>query len=102
MEIKKFIFLKLTFEPQKNELVNIKLIEKIPTDILNLLINSSLLKDKFNIPHSSNCFDNEKQQLEKYKKLVKNGEATINYIQSMKMDEYFRKMLWVYYLLEEK
>ena len=55
MEIKNFNFLKLTIEPQKNELVNIKLIEKIPTDILNLLINSILLKDKFNNPHSSNC-----------------------------------------------
>jgi hypothetical protein len=49
MEFKNLNFLKLTIEPQKNELVNIKLIEKIPTDILNLLINSSLLKDKFNI-----------------------------------------------------
>ena len=91
MEFKNLNFLKLTIEPQKNELVNIKLIEKIPTDILNLLINSSLLKDKFNNPHSSNCFDNEKQQLEKYKKLVKNGEATINYIQSMKYGRVFPK-----------
>ena len=91
MENKNLNFLNLTVEPKKNELVNIKLIEKIPTDILNLLINSSLLKDKFNNPFSSNCFDNEKQQLEKYKKLIKNGEATVNYIQSLKYGRVFPK-----------
>jgi len=93
MESKNLIFLNLTVEPKKNELVNIKLIEKIPTDILNLLINSSLLKDKFNNPFSSNSFDNEKQQLEKYKKLVKNGEATVNYVQGLKYGRVFSKLL---------
>ena len=75
-------YLMLTVEAKKNELNNIKLIEKIPVDILNLLINSSLLKQQFNNPFSSNCYDNEKQQLQKYKRLIKNGEATINYIQT--------------------
>ena len=78
----KINFLKLTVEPKKNELNNIQLIEIIPTETLNLLINSSLLKQQFNNPFSSICFDNEKQQLEKYKKLVKNGEAKVNYIQT--------------------
>ena len=59
----KINFLKLTVEPKKNELNNIQLIEIMPTKIINLLINSSLLKQQFNNPFSSICFDNEKQQL---------------------------------------
>ena len=81
MENKKNI-LDLTIEPQVNKLNNIKLIETVPTDILKLLINSSLLKQQFNNPFSSICFDNEKQQLEKYLKLVKNNEASITYTQT--------------------
>ena len=42
---------------QKNELNNIKLIDKIPIEALNLLINSSLLRQKLNSPFSSNCYD---------------------------------------------
>jgi len=56
----KINFLKLTVEPKKNELNNIQLIEIIPAETLNLLINSSLLKQQFNNPFSSICFDNEK------------------------------------------
>ena len=47
MEIKnisKSEFLKLTVEPQTNQLYDIKLIETVPCDTLKLLINSSLLK----------------------------------------------------------
>ena len=84
-QINNNMLLKLTIEPLKNELNNIKLIETVPTEILDLLINSSLLKQQFNNPFSSICFDNEKQQLEKYKKLVKNGEATILYTQTKNM-----------------
>ena len=82
MEIINNNFFKLTIEPKKNELNNIKLIEKIPMETLNLLINSSLLKQQFNNPFSSICFDNEKQQLEKYLKLVKTNEASITYKQT--------------------
>ena len=85
MEIQNNNFLKLTIDSKKNELNNLKLNEQVPTEILNLLINSSLLKQQFNNPFSSICFDNEKQQLEKYKKLVKNGEATITYTQTKNM-----------------
>ena len=82
MDNKNTIFFNITVEQKKNELNNIKLIEKIPIETLNLLINSSLLKKQFNNPFSSNCYNNEKQQLEKYKKLVKNEEATVTYIQA--------------------
>ena len=88
MEIKnisKSEFLKLTVEPQTNQLYDIKLIETVPCDTLKLLINSSLLKQTFNNPFSSICFDNEKQQLEKYEKLVKKGEASITYTQTKNM-----------------
>ena len=78
-------FLKLTLESQANPLNDIKLIETVPTETLKLLINSSLLKQIFNNPFSSICFDNEKQQLEKYEKLVKKGEATIIYTQTKNM-----------------
>ena len=74
--------LSLTIETKINKLTNIKLIETVPTDILKLLINSSLLKQQFNNPFSTICFDNEKQQLEKYLKLVKNNEAIITYTQT--------------------
>ena len=78
-------FFKLTIEPQVNQLDNINLIETVPTETLKLLINSSLLKQTFNNPFSSTCFDNEKEQLLKYQKLIKKGEATINYTQAKNM-----------------
>ena len=55
MDNKNTIFFNITVEQKKNELNNIKLIEKIPIETLNLLINSSLLKKQFNNPFSSNC-----------------------------------------------
>ena len=78
-------FFKLTIEPQVNQLDNINLIETVPTETLKLLINSSLLKQTFHNPFSSTCFDNEKEQLLKYEKLIKKGEATINYTQAKNM-----------------
>ena len=59
-QINNSMLLKLTIEPLKNELNNIKLIETVPTEILDLIINSSLLTQQFNNPFSSICFDNEK------------------------------------------
>ena len=47
----------LTVEPKKDELNNLKLIEKINIKILNLLINSRLLRQHFNKPFSSNFYD---------------------------------------------
>jgi len=79
MENKNKNLLKLTLEQKSTLLNNVKLFEVIPTDILNLLINSSLLKQQFNNPFSAICYDNEKQQLEKYNKLIKNGKASVIY-----------------------
>ena len=74
--------LNLTIEQKQNQLNNITLTEEVPTNILKLLINSSLLKQTFNNPFSSISFENEKQQLEKYLKLFKDGKALINYKQA--------------------
>ena len=79
MENKNNNLLKLTIESKPTQLNNLKLVEVIPTDILKLLINSTLLKQTFNNPFSNICFENEKQQLEKYNKLIKNGKVTVIY-----------------------
>ena len=61
--------LNLTIEQKPSQLHNITLYEAVPTPTLKLLISSSLLKETFNNPFSCICYDNEKQQLEKYLKL---------------------------------
>ena len=61
----------LTVEQKPNQLNNIKLVEYVNTNILHKLIHSNLLKQTFNNPFSSKCYDNEKQQLEKYFKMLK-------------------------------
>ena len=44
-----------------------------------------MIRKQFNNPFLFNCYDNERQQLEKYiKKLVKNEDATVTYIQATK------------------
>lgn len=55
-----------TLEPQNNKLDNITLIEPINEKKFNLLLNSTLLRSKFNNPYSK--FRNEREMLEKYKK----------------------------------
>ena len=82
MEIINNNFFNLTIEQKPNQLNNITLVETVSTDILKSLINSSLLKQTFNNPFSSTKYDNEKQQLEKYLKLVKDNKASINYKQA--------------------
>ena len=67
----------LELQYKKSILNNITCFEEIPMDIFNLLLNSSLLNvDKFL------NFENEKQQLLKYKKLIKNNIASITYHKS--------------------
>ena len=51
--------LNLTIEQKPNQLSNITLYEEVPTSILKLLINSTLLKQTFNNPFSSISFENE-------------------------------------------
>ena len=65
----------LTLEYKKSILHGIITIEHIPMDIFNLLINSDLLSNEQYL-----TYNNEKEQLIKYKKLIKNNKATINYI----------------------
>ena len=67
----------LTLEYKKSILHGIITIEHIPMDIFNLLINSDLLSNEQYL-----TYNNEKEQLIKYKKLIKNNKVTINYIKS--------------------
>lgn len=53
--------------------------EKINETVLLKLINSDLLIKSFNNPASSIFYENEKQQLQQYKKIIKNGYALVKY-----------------------
>jgi phage/plasmid-associated DNA primase len=74
--------LKLKISPSSNLLDGITLYEPVDENILEKLINSTLLKDNFNNPFSTRFFTTEKQQLLKYKALIKNGKAVVNYNRS--------------------
>ena len=74
--------LNLTISPSNNSLDGITLYEPVDVNILEKLINSTLLKDNFNNPFSGRFFSTEKQQLLKYKSLIKDGKAVINYNRS--------------------
>ena len=63
--------LSLKMSPSNNCLDGITLYEPIDENILEKLINSTLLKDNFNNPYSSRFFSTEKQQLLKYKSIIK-------------------------------
>jgi len=55
-------------------------LEKIDVKILDALIDSDLLKKTFNNPMSGVYFENEKEQLKAYRKLIdKNGFAMVKY-----------------------
>jgi len=71
---------------RKCNLNNIILKEIIDVDLLDKLINSSLLKKKCNNKLSTTFYESEKEQLIKYKKLIKNGIAYIKYKQAKKMN----------------
>jgi len=71
--------LNLTLTETKNILDGITLYEPIDLSILDKLINSSLLKETFNNPICKILYQNEKQQLIKYRSLIENGRATIKY-----------------------
>ena len=68
MENKNINLLNLTVETKNQKLNNTKLIERLPIETLHLLINSSLLKQHFSNPFSSNCYDNEKHQIKNIKR----------------------------------
>lgn len=70
----------IKIEPSVNsELDGAVMSEKIDIKVLNYLINSDLLKPTFNNPIALQKFANEKEQLIKYKRLVKNGHANVEY-----------------------
>ena len=71
--------LQLTIQPSNSKLDKLKLIELINVDTLDSLINSSLLKQTFNNPCANTSYDNERQQLIKYKQLIQDGKASIQY-----------------------
>lgn len=77
------INLKLSLKDSK--LNGLTLNEPINIEILDKLITSDLLIDTFNNPVCKTYNTNEKQQLLKYKKLIKNGNAKIEYNKSKGM-----------------
>lgn len=74
-----FFNITLSNKNNKNILDGITLYEPVDLSILDKLINSTLLKESFNNPMCQKLYQNEKQQLIKYKNLIENGRAKINY-----------------------
>jgi len=66
----------LKLEYQKSKIDNILCYETIDEDVLNKLINSKLLNE---IKWDNGFYQNEKQQLKAYKKIIKNGTASVKY-----------------------
>lgn len=71
--------LSLTIAPQSNVLDGITCFETVNEDVLNKLINSTLLKETFHNKHAEMAHGNEKKQLMKYRALVDDGVAFIQY-----------------------
>lgn len=68
----------LKLNSKLNKLHQLVLYEPINDNIFQLLKNSSLLRSQFNNP-SAKKYRNERNQLEAYEKLIKNGNAQIIY-----------------------
>lgn len=64
--------------------------EKIDVDMLDCLIESDLLKKVFNHKICENFYENEKEQLIAYKKLIKKGFANVKYSKVKNMDGWGR------------
>jgi hypothetical protein len=69
----------LTLESLKSSIEGVSLYETVNYELLCLLISSTLLKKTFNNPVSTVYYENEKQQLQCYKKIIKEGKAQITY-----------------------
>ena len=63
--------MKLTVEPTKSKLHNLTLFEPIDPVVFDKLLISTLLKDTFNNKIVKKIYENELQQLQAYKKLIK-------------------------------
>ena len=71
--------LNLTLDAIESKIDGIVLYEPIDLNILDKLLKSDLLKESFNSPFADRLYDNEKQQLLKYKSLIENGMARVKY-----------------------
>ena len=69
----------LTLSPQSNVLDGIVLYEPIDAVILDKLIYSDLLRVEFNNKNAAILYDNEKQQLTKYKSMMIDGRVPVKY-----------------------
>ena len=72
------IFKYLFLEAVESKLDKLTLYETVDVKVLNKLINSDLLRVEFHNPLAKG-YENEKQQLICYKKLIKKGKAEIKY-----------------------
>lgn len=79
-------FNSLSLNFSKSILDGIELKEKVDIDLLDKLINSTLLKETFNNPISKIYYKTEKQQLEKYRDLITNGYAHVKYERVLNMN----------------
>jgi len=74
--------LSITIDTKPSSVDNIKLKEIVPKELIDKLLNSTLLKEDVNVI-SKKFFSNERQQLEKYKSLnngkLENNERIITY-----------------------
>lgn len=77
--------LSLTISPTESKLHALELKEPIDIDLLDYLIKSDKLLTTFNNPTSKLFYENEKQQLIKYKALIKDGKANIIYNKAKQM-----------------
>lgn len=77
-------YFNLTLTAQESKLDKLTLYEPIDMKILDKLINSDLLKITFNNPLCAG-YENEKQYLLCYKKLIKNGKAEVKYTRAKGM-----------------
>ena len=75
-------YLNLVIEQRVNILDKITLYEPFEISILDKLINSTLPKQTFNNKIMNGMYDNEKQQLERYRDLVIDGKAVVKYSRS--------------------
>ena len=66
-------------EPQSNILDGLTLYEPVDVAVLDKLINSTLLRKEFNNKQAGVIYENEKQQLVAYRKMVKRGLAAVKY-----------------------
>ena len=69
----------LTLSPQSNVLDGIILYETIDAVLLDKLIFCDLLRIEFNNKNAAILYENEKQQLMKYKSKMVNGRVPVEY-----------------------